>query len=192
MSLRSLSETATQQCSNDGSQENPNVSGTRTSTTPKKFVPPDGSTYDWMGPPDRLSNLRPILYHIPDNETELEKQLRHLRQETEDWNHAFWAKQNVTFSKEKEAYIVSQLELQGLSERDETGRKRTLNSEEMAVFYKHFLDTNRVKHANYNKEWYRRNFSITMLMGRVILTNIWRKLSERGSVDMKGKDSPTT
>lgn len=32
-----------------------------------------------------------------------------------------------------------------------SGRRRSLNSEEMAVFYKSFLDRNRIRHANYNK-----------------------------------------
>lgn len=31
------------------------------------------------------------------------------------------------------------------------GRRRSLNSEEMAVFYKSFLDKNRIRHADYNK-----------------------------------------
>lgn len=31
------------------------------------------------------------------------------------------------------------------------GRKRTLSSEEMAVFYKHFLDKNIIRHASYNR-----------------------------------------
>lgn len=145
-----------------------------------------------MGPPDRLSNLRPIIYHIPENETELERELRKLRQETEDWNHEFWAKQNVTFSKEKDTFIVANLKAKGLSERDDKGRKRALNSEEMAVFYKSFLDTNRIRHANYNKEWYSRNFSITMLMGRVALNNIWKKLAEKRNSMTKEKDPPTT
>ncbi|XP_067099402.1 cytochrome c oxidase assembly factor 8 [Osmerus mordax] len=154
-----------------------------------EFTPSADSKHDWMGPPDRLSNLRPILYHIPENETELEKLLRKLRQDTEDWNHEFWAKQNVTFSKEKDAFIVSKLQAQGLSERDEKGRKRALNSEEMAVFYKSFLDTNRIRHSSYNKEWYRRNFTITMLMGRVALNNIWKKITERRGSKRKEKDT---
>ncbi|KAG9336597.1 hypothetical protein JZ751_002944 [Albula glossodonta] len=116
------------------------------------FVPVASSKRDWIGPPDRLSNLRPIIYHIPENESPLERRLRHLRQETEDWNHQFWSNQNITFS------------------------KRTLNSEDMAVFYKDFLDKNCTKHANYNKEWYKRNFTITLLMGRVALHKAWRRL----------------
>lgn len=141
------------------------------------FCPAASSKYDWIGPPDRLSNLRLIIYHIPENETPLERELRHLRQETEDWNHEFWTNQNFTFNKEKEEYIQSQLSAKGLSERDDDGRKRTLSSEEMAVFYKHFLDKNITRHANYNREWYRRNFTITLLMARVTLHNTWRTLT---------------
>lgn len=61
--------------------------------------PEAGSTHDWIGPPNPLSNLRPIVYHVPEKETGLEKRLRHLRQDTEDWNQDFWADQNITFSK---------------------------------------------------------------------------------------------
>ncbi|XP_036398846.1 cytochrome c oxidase assembly factor 8 [Megalops cyprinoides] len=145
------------------------------------FVPVASSKHDWIGPPDRLSNLRPIIYHIPENETPLERQLRHMRQETEDWNHQFWANQNLTFSKEKDEFIHMCLKAKGLNRRDENGRKRTLSSEEMAVFYKDFLDKNCTKHANYNKEWYRRNFTITLLMGRVALHRAWRRLTRRRS-----------
>ncbi|XP_029315902.1 cytochrome c oxidase assembly factor 8 isoform X2 [Cottoperca gobio] len=143
------------------------------------YRPAVSSTHDWIGPPNPLSNLRPIVYRVPENESELEKRLRHLRQETEDWNHTFWTKQNFTFNKEKDAFIFSQLNSKGLTVRDEQGRRRALNSEEMAVFYKGFLDTNRIRHANYNKEWYRRNFTITLLMARVALKDIWRTVSER-------------
>ncbi|KAM7403735.1 hypothetical protein PAMA_004255 [Pampus argenteus] len=116
-----------------------------------KFRPPASSTCDWIGPPNPLSNLRPIVYHVSENESELEKRLRHLRQETEDWNHNFWTKQNITFRTEKYTFIISQLKAKGLSVRDEQGRQQSLNSEEMAVFYKDFLDKNRTLHANYNK-----------------------------------------
>uniref|UniRef100_H3D4B9 Cytochrome c oxidase assembly factor 8 n=1 Tax=Tetraodon nigroviridis TaxID=99883 RepID=H3D4B9_TETNG len=143
--------------------------------------PEASSTHDWIGPPNPLSNLRPIVYHIPENETELEKRLRHLRQDTEDWNQEFWANQNITFSQEKEAFIISHLKAKGLGLRDEQGRRRTLNSEEMAVFYKSFLDKNRTRHAKYNREWYRRNLNITLLMARVTLSSVWRRVTDRSS-----------
>ncbi|XP_041809211.1 cytochrome c oxidase assembly factor 8 [Chelmon rostratus] len=145
------------------------------------FRPAPSSTHDWIGPPNPLSNLRPIVYRVPESETELEKRLRHLRQETEDWNHQFWTKQNITFSKEKQAFISSRLNSKGLTVHDEEGRRRSLNSEEMAVFYKSFLDQNRIRHANYNKEWYRRNFTITLLMARVALNNMWKTVTKKSS-----------
>ncbi|XP_051504151.1 cytochrome c oxidase assembly factor 8-like isoform X2 [Myxocyprinus asiaticus] len=132
------------------------------------FSPAASSKYDWIGPPDRFSNLRPIIYHIPENETPLERKLRHLRQETEDWNHKFWTNQNITFR-----------------------RKRTLSSEEMAVFYKHFLDKNVKRHASYNREWYRRNFTITLLMAEVALHRTWRMLTGQGRRTSREKGKST-
>ncbi|TNN66971.1 Apoptogenic protein 1, mitochondrial [Liparis tanakae] len=141
--------------------------------------PEPSETHDWIGPPDRLSNMRPIVYRVPQDESELEGRLRRLRQDTEDWNHDFWTRQNISFTQGKETFISSQLNTKGLTGRDENGRRRTLNSEEMSVFYKSFLDTNKTRHADYNKEWYRRNFTITLLMARVALKNTWRTFTER-------------
>ncbi|XP_033967998.1 cytochrome c oxidase assembly factor 8 [Pseudochaenichthys georgianus] len=164
---------------------------TKQDTTPKRspFRPAVSSTHDWIGPPNPLSNLRPIVYHIPENESDLQKRLRHLRQETEDWNHDFWTKQNFSFTKQKEEFIISQLKAEGLTPRDAEGRRRSLDSEVMAVFYKGFLDTNRVRHSSYNNEWYRRNFTITMLMARVALRNIWRTVTKRND---KNNSTSTT
>ncbi|XP_066550094.1 cytochrome c oxidase assembly factor 8 [Amia ocellicauda] len=141
------------------------------------FLPPADSRHDWIGPPDRLSNIRPIRFHVPENESLLQARLRVLRQETEDWNQQFWANQNLSFSKEKEEFIHSCLTCQGLGLRDEDGRKRVLSTEEMATFYKNFLEANRQKHARYNKEWYKRNLTITVLMARVALQSAWRRVA---------------
>ncbi|XP_038130274.1 cytochrome c oxidase assembly factor 8 [Cyprinodon tularosa] len=150
--------------------------------------PEPSPAHDWIGPPNPLSNLRPIVYRVIENESDVEKQLRKLRQETEDWNNDFWTKQNVSFSKEKDAFIISQLKAKGLSLRGEDGRRRTLSSEDMAVFYKSFLDRNRIRHANYNKEWYRRNFTITLLMAKVAFSTFWRNVVEN---QKKKKGTPT-
>lgn len=143
--------------------------------------PAPSPTHDWIGPPNALSNLRPIVYRVPEQESQLETRLRRLRQETEDWNQDFWTTQNTTFTKNKESFIAAQLRAKGLSRRDEKGRRRTLDSEEMAEFYKKFLDENRTRHANYNREWYRRNFTITFLMARVALQNLWKHLTPNSS-----------
>ncbi|XP_077476803.1 cytochrome c oxidase assembly factor 8 [Stigmatopora argus] len=144
-----------------------------------KFLPAPSATHDWIGPPNPLSNLRPIIYRKGKNESEVERRLRNMRQDTEDWNHIFWAEQNLMFAKEKDAFIVSHLKTKGLTECDQKGRRRTLSSEEMSIFYKNFLDKNRVRHACYNREWYRRNLSITFLMARVALHNLWKKVKDK-------------
>uniref|UniRef100_A0A8D1GC01 Cytochrome c oxidase assembly factor 8 n=1 Tax=Sus scrofa TaxID=9823 RepID=A0A8D1GC01_PIG len=122
------------------------------------FCPPRKSCHDWIGPPDKYSNLRPVHFYIPENESPLEQKLRELRQETQEWNQQFWANQNLTFHK------VS------------LGAKATLNAEEMAEFYKEFLSKNFQKHMYYNRDWYKRNFAITFFMAKVALERIWSKL----------------
>ncbi|XP_053331221.1 cytochrome c oxidase assembly factor 8 [Spea bombifrons] len=141
------------------------------------FCPPADSKNDWIGPPDRHSNLRPVRYFIPKDESKLERKLRALREETQAWNQRFWANQNLTFHQEKEEFIIERLNSLGLGERDEEGRKRTLNAEEMATFYRDFLSKNFERHARYNREWYKRNFTITFLMGKVTLLRAWKKLA---------------
>ncbi|MBN3287439.1 KLC1 protein, partial [Polyodon spathula] len=57
----------------------------------------------------------------------------------------------MSFNKEKEGFIYSCLKEKGLELRDEDGRKRTLSADEMAEFYKEFLNKNHQKHSAYNK-----------------------------------------
>uniref|UniRef100_A0ACB8G5L8 Apoptogenic protein 1, mitochondrial n=1 Tax=Sphaerodactylus townsendi TaxID=933632 RepID=A0ACB8G5L8_9SAUR len=140
------------------------------------FCPPSHSCHDWIGPPDQCSNLRPIVFYIPTHESPLERRLRELRQETQAWNQQFWTNQNVSFRKEKEDFIHSRLKAKGLELRDEKGLKTTLGAEEMAEFYQLFLDKNFKKHRLYNRDWYKRNFTITLIMGQVAFERAWRRL----------------
>ncbi|XP_018411630.1 PREDICTED: apoptogenic protein 1, mitochondrial [Nanorana parkeri] len=140
------------------------------------FCPPAQSKHDWIGPPDRYSNLRPIKYFIPKNESHLERKLRELRQETQEWNQRFWENQNLSFITEKEEFIASKLNALGLGRKDEEGRKRTLDANVMADFYRDFLSKNCEKHDRYNREWYKRNLEITFLMGKVQLQRALRKI----------------
>lgn len=65
-----------------------------------KDRPTPGSVdWDHIGPPDKLSNLRPVVRFIPKDETLLEKQLRLKRAEVEQWNQDFWANHNQKFIK---------------------------------------------------------------------------------------------
>nr|XP_056707235.1 cytochrome c oxidase assembly factor 8 [Euleptes europaea] len=140
------------------------------------FCPPSHSCHDWIGPPDQRSNLRPVIFYVPKHESPLECRLRELRQETQAWNQQFWANQNVLFRKEKEEFVHSRLKAKGLELRDEKGRKATLDAEEMAEFYQLFLSKNFKKHLLYNRDWYKRNFTITFIMGQVAFERAWRRL----------------
>lgn len=54
---------------------------------------------DYIGPPDKLSNLRPVIRHVPTDETPLEKELRLKRIEVQEWNQNFWSNHNQKFIK---------------------------------------------------------------------------------------------
>ncbi|NXG55652.1 APOP1 protein, partial [Hemiprocne comata] len=138
--------------------------------------PPAHSRNDWIGPPDKHSNLRPVIFYVPPEESPLERRLREARQEAQACNQRFWALHNRAFHQEKEEFIYSRLKAKGLEMRDETGKKATLNAEEMADFYKDFLSKNFRKHMQYNRDWYKRNFTITFLMGQVALLRALRWL----------------
>ncbi|NWI49931.1 APOP1 protein, partial [Calyptomena viridis] len=138
--------------------------------------PPAHSHNDWIGPPDKHSNLRPVVFYVPPEESPLERRLREARQEAQACNQHFWARHNRAFHQEKEEFIYSRLKAKGLEMRDETGQKATLNAEEMADFYKDFLSKNFRKHMQYNRDWYKRNFTITFLMGQVALARALRWL----------------
>ncbi|XP_041489119.1 cytochrome c oxidase assembly factor 8 [Microtus oregoni] len=144
-----------------------------------RFCPPRQSCHDWIGPPDKHSNLRPVHFHIPENESPLEQRLRELRQETQEWNQQFWANQNLTFNKEKEEFIYSRLQAKGSGLRTKSGQRTALDAEEMADFYKEFLSKNFQKHMSYNRDWYKRNFAITFFMGKVALEKMWNKLRQK-------------
>ncbi|XP_005562350.3 cytochrome c oxidase assembly factor 8 isoform X2 [Macaca fascicularis] len=106
-----------------GCQLAPERGAERRDTAPSgvsRFCPPRKSCHDWIGPPDKYSNLRPVHFYIPENESPSEQKLRKLRQETQEWNQQFWANQNLTFSKEKEEFIHSRLKTKGLGLRTES------------------------------------------------------------------------
>lgn len=57
----------------------------------------DKDNVDLVGPPDPISNLRPILRRRHTFETELQQMLRETQDETQAWNQKFWAEHNTRF-----------------------------------------------------------------------------------------------
>ena len=52
---------------------------------------------DTVGPPDKVSNIRPYKFHQPQDETETERKYREQRTEALEFNHDFWYKHNKSF-----------------------------------------------------------------------------------------------
>ncbi|XP_017793459.1 PREDICTED: APOPT family protein CG14806, mitochondrial isoform X2 [Habropoda laboriosa] len=108
---------------------------------------------DMIGPPDPISNLRPIIFAKFDKESKLEKIYREVREETQIWNQKFWTKHNISFIEERKRFQEN-LKTQG---------KTSINTDDMSVFYKEFLDKNWRMHMNYNIAWYKRNVKLLFL-----------------------------
>ncbi|KAL0103339.1 hypothetical protein PUN28_017549 [Cardiocondyla obscurior] len=104
---------------------------------------------DIIGPPDPISNLRPIVFANSTKETYSEKRYRELRKEAQQWNQIFWSKHNTNFTEERKRFQ------QMLKEQ---GKEAT--ADDMSVFYKKFLDKNWQSHFNYNIAWYKKNIKI--------------------------------
>lgn len=112
---------------------------------------------DVIGPPDPVSNLRPIVFAKAESENSLEKEYRQAREDTQTWNQTFWTKHNTSFTEERKKFQET-LKGQG---------KTYLTADDMSVFYKRFLDKNWHTHFNYNVAWYKRNIRILLLELRV-------------------------
>lgn len=68
------------------------------------FRPPAHSHSDWIGPPDKHSNLRPVIFYVPPEESALERRLREARQEAQTSNQRFWARHNRAFRQVKKQH----------------------------------------------------------------------------------------
>ncbi|XP_076393155.1 cytochrome c oxidase assembly factor 8 isoform X2 [Megachile rotundata] len=101
---------------------------------------------DIIGPPDPVSNLRPIIYAKPKNESNLEKKYREAREDTQLWNENFWRKHNMSFIQERKQF-QEDLKAQG---------KLSITADDMSIFYKEFLDKNWKTHLHYNIACFRR------------------------------------
>lgn len=58
--------------------------------------------------------------------------------ELQDWNHQYWETHNRQFNQQKELFLSASKK-----------KSATVSHDELAVFYKKFLDDNRDKHMKY-------------------------------------------
>ncbi|KAL3269819.1 hypothetical protein HHI36_008877 [Cryptolaemus montrouzieri] len=114
---------------------------------------------DLIGPPDPVSNLRPIIRRRLVSETKLQEQLRQMQDATHHWNQQFWSNHNTRFIEDRQKFIESH-QIPGKE-------KRQLTVEEMSEFYKKFLDENWRIHLDYNFKWYKKNFTLLFMSLKV-------------------------
>ncbi|CAH0381698.1 unnamed protein product [Bemisia tabaci] len=128
--------------------------------------------HDMVGEPNPLTNLRPLKFHIPENETEIERRYRLKREEVQQWNDRFWARHNTRFFEEKEKYVESMKQSKA---KDSKESNQNVTADEMSSFYAQFLNDNWNRHLLYNFEWYKKNISLVILSLQVK----WSHLKDR-------------
>ena len=144
------------------------------------------STYDLIGPADKISNMRTYKYFIPANESKCELEYRKLREEVQEFNHQYWTEQNLKFIESRKKFSeMKRVEQQFLNKNNQDASKADTidpdsNAKQMNEFYKEFLNENYLNHYEYNKKWFNYNFSLLMPAVRVYfyrLKNKSRRLS---------------
>ncbi|WAR23874.1 COA8-like protein, partial [Mya arenaria] len=114
-------------------------------TTHLECHPPEDVARDWIGPPDKVSNIRQLKLHKAENETMAQREYREQQEVTRHWHHQFWEKHNKDFFAQKEVFTQ-----QRLAEKAEKGHDEKITPEELSEFYKKFLDENYKAHIQYN------------------------------------------
>ncbi|MCP9264719.1 Queuine tRNA-ribosyltransferase [Dirofilaria immitis] len=101
--------------------------------------------FDWVGPPDDISKIRPVRLRRLTNETKQERKYREAREALNQWSSQFWARHNILFEKKKPNLLI---------------RLEHSSAVDMSEFYKKFLDEQYNSLTNYNREWYYRNIRL--------------------------------
>jgi hypothetical protein len=135
------------------------------------------STYDLIGPPDKISNLRQFRYFVPKDESKLEYDYRMLRERVYEYNNDYWTQQNLKFLDAKRIYAQQfkvrqnyMNQMMKTSGNQSTHKPDQNDSDlQMNEFYKQFLNENYYNHYEYNKTWFKLNFQLLWMAARVNL-----------------------
>ncbi|KAL3197996.1 hypothetical protein MRX96_044572 [Rhipicephalus microplus] len=74
------------------------------------------------------------------------------------WNQDYWVKHNAEFQRKKEEFTRCKL----AEYRTQGSPRDSVPIEDMASFYKTFLNDNHQKHMQYNWAWYRKNIGLLL------------------------------
>ncbi|MFH4973927.1 hypothetical protein AB6A40_000636 [Gnathostoma spinigerum] len=127
--------------------------------------------FDWVGPPDPISRIRPIRLRRLPNESATEREYRNAAEALNKWNSKFWVEHNTLFEKEKQKFLDEK--------RQKKGRIERLSPDDLSDFYRRFLNERHEALIAYNKEWYRRNLSLLWPAFKVNMIRFVRMLRRR-------------
>lgn len=108
-----------------------------------------------VGKPQLLSRLRYVNIVQRCDETPEEQAYRVQYDVLQEWNNNYWAENNDLFDREKRDFIKSKF---GSSLTNE----EALSHDQLAPFYRSFLERNREKHVTYNKIWYKNHLALLL------------------------------
>lgn len=126
----------------------------------------ENGNHTWVGPPDPSSNLRLKVFPTSEHLTQEETQFYKKSKEIQEWNQEYWASHNKDFEQSKKMYIEKKTNEKNLDPHS------NLSTEEMAEFYKEFLNKNYSKHILYNGQWYKKNFELLYLSAKAQLSKV--------------------
>ncbi|KAF9143006.1 hypothetical protein BGX30_001599 [Mortierella sp. GBA39] len=106
-----------------------------------------------VGNPHPVSNLRPVLYPIPANESKEDRLFRERRERVDAFNQNFWVNNNAMFNKAKAEFEEKVRATNG---------NQPVTTDELSVFYKDFLDKAYERQLNYNKQWWIENIGLLL------------------------------
>ncbi|KAF9115859.1 hypothetical protein BGX27_006100 [Mortierella sp. AM989] len=106
-----------------------------------------------VGNPHPVSNLRPVKYPVPEDESFEDRAFRERRERVDAFNQNFWVNNNNMFNKAKAEYEDMIRAQNG---------NQPVTTEELSVFYKDFLDMAYDRQMRYNRQWWVENIGLLL------------------------------
>jgi len=120
--------------------------------------------------PQILSRLRHVNIVERPNETAEERTYRLQYEALQNWNDKYWAENNQLFNQSKADYIKSNFK--------DISEQEALSHDQLAKFYRKFLEENRDKHVRYNRTWYRGHLALLASSMRAKLSRLRANMLE--------------
>lgn len=122
--------------------------------------------------PQSKSKLRLVKVISQQDETPAERSYRSQYESLQKWNDNYWAENNELFDRKKFLYIETNFG-------DSITKEEALSHDQLAPFYRSFLEENRVRHMNYNKIWYRNHSALLSSALKAKVSRLKETLSMR-------------